>query len=148
MGRGKGTYPPMKRILFLLLCLLSFLVPVRADEINVSSELASVINGTSNSTAGTEFKLTVADWVLVPRFVAAGVGTSNVTFGVNLRLGTNWTTTLPLSLTAACNGTTAVVGSPVYVARSNLVGVSALRLDQIITTQTNAVTISGLSIYR
>lgn len=138
----------MKPILLVLLLVASLVMATRADEIDISTNLASVVNGTSNSTSGAEYRLPyVSDYVLVPRITAAGVGTSNVTFGLNLRVGRDWTTTLPITVTVAANGTNSVVAYS-YLNHTNLIGVSALRLDQVVTTQTNAVTISGLGIHR
>jgi len=122
-------------------------LPARAvDYINVPSDLASVVNGTSNSVSGTAFEIVPnKDYGIAPCFAAAGNGTSNVIYGFHLRIGTNWTTICPVYSTNSANNSTAVVGwTPIY--RTNLIGASALRLGQVITTQTNAVTTTQIPI--
>lgn len=80
----------------------------------------------------------------MPNFTSSGTGTSNVIFSFNLSSdGTNFTTTLPLSITNACNAATNVIGG-VTVQAATLAGWKKGRLDQISTTQTTGVFITNI----
>ncbi len=68
----------------------------------------------------------------------AGAGT--FTFGWNISVdGTNWTTTLPLTLALACNGTNTVTGYT-NVPGSWLDNARYIRLDSMACTSTNVAT--------
>jgi len=90
---------------------------------------------------------------IVATFVAAGAGTSNVTFAFSVSLdGTTWTTLKPFSAAFAANGTTPVVGFynfPPNVAgggASNIAYVRLATIQNAIADQ--AVTITSVVVTR
>ena len=121
----------------------------QAAGINVAAALATVAsNSTSGPTnAGTPFLVPQnVGMTIEALFTAAGVGTSNVIFSFNATAdGTNWTTTLPLSFTNSCNGSNVAVVGWNYFTALQLDPWQKIRLDQISTTQTNAVTITAVT---
>jgi hypothetical protein len=83
------------------------------------------------------------DLVFWPTATAAGAGTSNCVYGFNVSgsqtLGVGFSTTTPLLITNACNGTNPATGY-VIISKTNLIGVTQFRWDSFSTTQTNGVT--------
>lgn len=117
----------------------------QGDQIPVASGLAAVSNATAVAT-GTAYGLTAkTDYTIVPYLSAAAAGTSNTVYGFDMQYGTNWTTDQPLTVTVANNGTTNVVHRVVFMS-TNFLGASAIRLDSVVTTQTNLVTTGGIDI--
>lgn len=119
----------------------------KTGTINVPAALSPVNNQTLATTTGTAFTVPQGcGMTFQPNFTAAGAGVSNVVFGFNGTAdGTNWSTTVPLSITNTCNGTTNVIGA-VFVSAASLAPYKQIRLDQVITTQGNNVTINGFTV--
>jgi len=115
--------------------------------VNVASGLASVSNTTATSTSGTAFSIPPeTDIAIQPIFTAADSGKSNVWHQFNLTGdGTNFSTVLPISVTNAANGTNPVSGWTV-ITKAQLHGAKSARLDAVGTTQTNAVTTTGVNV--
>lgn len=105
----------------------------------------TLLTNTTVTANGSSFPIVPnADLAFFPSTTGAGVGTSNVTFSVQLAGdGSTFTTTTPISLTNANNGTTTATGY-IIVNRTNLVGITSGRVSAVSTTQTNGVTV-GLS---
>jgi len=81
---------------------------------------------------------------IIPTFVAANAGTSNVVFTFEVSAdGTNFTTTGPVSVTAVANGTNTVRHYSL-IPPTTLNNVRYIRLHSIQNAQTNAITLSGV----
>lgn len=69
-------------------------------------------------------------------------GTSNVVAGFNFYNGVTWTTDFPLLITNACGGSNITTAHAALVAAASVLNVQAIRLDEVITQQTNNVPIA------
>jgi len=142
-NRNKKTFG----ILWMLIIagLLFMTAPSQAQVVKSFGITNLVIAGPSTNNFGTT-NPPVQIWsgrgyALAPMLVGTNSGTSNVVFGFNVSVdGTNFSTTLPITVTNSANGTNPVVGY-------TLIGPAVLnnarwwRLDQIVTSQTNSLTI-------
>jgi hypothetical protein len=82
----------------------------------------------------------------MPIFSAAGAGTSNSVFTLNVSIdptGATYTTTGPISYTVAANGTNTVNGL-YWIMPTNFVNVFWVKLSSFSTTQTNLVTLTDV----
>jgi len=115
-------------------------LPVKADQVTIPNSLASVSNATLVATDGPALAIVpFHDYGFLISQSAAGTGTSNAIYGFDYQVGTNWTTTTPLKLTLALNGTTNT-GGYFYLNQTNFAGVNAIRFSYFSSTQTNIVT--------
>lgn len=132
--------------LLALICALPVLALDRyAGEINVSSSLTTVSNTTATATTGTPLKLREGQTLSVMPVFSGGVGTSNVVYGFALSFdkGTNYSTTLPLTVTIAANGTNTVKGVGQFTA-AQLQDATHIKLISVSTTQTNNITTANV----
>ncbi len=95
----------------------------------------------------TPSKVEKAGILFMASLSAANPGTSNVVFTLNLSPdGVNYSTTGPIVLTAACNGTNAVTFWTNLFADS-FPNTQYIKLSTVSTTQTNTVTVTALKYY-
>ncbi len=133
-----------------LVTAISIVPNVRAADfhygtINVPSAVANVTNNTITSTNGTAWAIPQNVPITFQiDFTPASPGGSNFATGFEFSGdGTNWTTTQPLVLTAACSGATnRVYGT--NVAASVFAGWQWLRCGYTSTTQTNGLTLNAI----
>jgi len=135
--------------LLALACLCAFVLPASAQSTGSLLSSPVVISNATTTSLGTATAIQVpykgASFTLLPRFSAAGVGTSNVVFTFNLsRDGSTYTTTGPLSYTLAANGTNGVVGLVTFDATNFANDVRWIKWTALSTTQTNNLTVSAL----
>ena len=142
----------MNTILAVALLLLSALF-ARAQTSGTFPLLSSVLMTNSTATLSSVYiqvrpsQLEKGGILLMPMFSAAGAGTSNVVFTFDLSPdGVTYSTTGPLTVTAACNGTNAVVHWANVFADS-LPNTQYIRLTSVSTTQTNQVSVSSIRYY-
>lgn len=92
-------------------------------------------------------KLEKAGILIMPTFSAAGAGTSNVVFTLDLSPDcTTYSTTGPVTFTAACNGTNTVIHWA-NIFSDSLPNTQCIRLTSISTTQTNTVTVTSVKYF-
>lgn len=123
--------------------------PVMNEKVGTIPADASLLilsNATVNSTASAPLPVTpnadLAGWLSA---VAANAGTSNLITGFNFTPdNVLYSTTLPLSITNALNGTNPTVAFFI-INRTNFAGVKSIRWDRTSTTQTNLVTVTGIT---
>ncbi len=146
---GTKTKKTMKKTLLLAALLASLISPVLADSGAMLS--SSVVSSNATTTVSSPVEVAIpykgASLTIMPVFSAAGAGTSNVVFTLNIGDGTTWTTTGPLSLTLAANGTNSVVGLMTFDKTNFVNGVNRVKLSTVATTQTNNVTVTAVNYY-
>lgn len=119
-------------------------VPVRVVA-DFSGVQAAVTNAASITPTNAIVELRKNQGIaILPRFVGTGASTANVTFTFNVSAdGTNYTTTGPLTYTAALNGTTPVVGYKLFTA-TDLNNVRYLKLSSVTNAGSVGCVISGI----
>ncbi len=139
------------KILCFLCCLLfiQFVAPPAHAQVVVQANVFTNQFSNTTTTASTVGNVDASPFrlrahiglAIQPSFTllsTAGAGT--ITFGWNLSVdGTNWTTTLPLTLALAANSTNTVTGYT-NVPGSWLDNTRYIRLDSMASTSTNVVT--------
>jgi hypothetical protein len=143
----------MKTLFVMFALCVSFVVRIEAQTAGTFPLLSSVLLTNSSETLSAvtiqvaPSKLEKAGILLMPLFSAAGTGTSNVVFTFDLSPdGVTYSTTGPVTVTAACNGTNAVVHWA-NVFPDSLPNTQFIKLTSVSTTQTNKVTITAVRYY-
>ena len=132
-------------VVILLLALMLLALPARADQLNIPSDLASVTNATLTSTNGTA--LTVPkDRDVGGLILLSANGTNNTTYGYDVQVGTNWSTTAPIRNTVTVSSAVTNQGYYFYVSRTNFVGVNQVRFGYLSGSQTSTVTPTSITI--
>ena len=97
-------------------------------------------NSTSNGVGTAVSVLQGQSLTIWPRIHCSTNSTATMTFSFNVSPdGSNWTTTLPIAVTATANGKSTVMTFS-NVASSAIAGVKQIRLDQVINGDTNTST--------
>lgn len=152
-----------KRIL--LLCTLAFsaLAMTAAEsqaQVTPKTVTALTLSDTSIALSATEVVTSQAftinprsGFAVIPTFVCAASGTSNVTFNFEVSVdGTNWTTMKPFSAAIAATGTTPVTGFynfPANVAGTGAANIAWVRLGSVQNANSGgAITLTSILISR
>jgi hypothetical protein len=125
---------------------LTAVLPARAQQINIPTDLATVgANATITSTNGVALTLPRdKDIGVLISQAAANTGTSNTVYGFDYQVGTTWTTTAPLRLTLACTGLTNTTGY-FFLSKTNFAGVNAARFGYLSTVELTNVTPASIT---
>ena len=127
---------------------MAVMVPAdsRAAALNIPTSLSVVTNATITATDAAALTIPKGrDIGVLVLQSAANNGTSNTVYGLDVQVGTNWSTTAPIRMTAAMNGTN-TTGVYFWLGATNFAGVNAVRLGYLSTTQTNAVTPASITL--